>query len=152
MSMRARELWETAEGQIAELTAQLSAAGDEGLRRTCPRRGELGDGSVGAVALHTTDNFDRIGAFIAGVDAGPPPPHGSGYRDANVRLGILLARLGAAREGLAAIRELTDERLDSVPPASAMRFADGERTLEQIVAGLLKHSAHQVGAIAAALS
>ena len=33
-----------------------------------------------------------------------------------------------------------------------MKFADGERTLEQIVASLLKHQRHQVAALAAGLS
>jgi hypothetical protein len=33
-----------------------------------------------------------------------------------------------------------------------MRFADGERTLQQILANLLKHQRHQVDALAAALS
>jgi hypothetical protein len=42
--------------------------------------------------------------------------------------------------------------MDSVPPAGEMKFADGERTLEQIIASLLKHQRHQVDALAAALS
>jgi hypothetical protein len=33
-----------------------------------------------------------------------------------------------------------------------MRFADGQRTLEQVVASLLEHQRHQVDSIAAALT
>jgi hypothetical protein len=33
-----------------------------------------------------------------------------------------------------------------------MKFADGERTLEQILASILKHQRHQVDTLAAALA
>jgi hypothetical protein len=48
--------------------------------------------------------------------------------------------------------ELSDERLAAVPPATDMRFADGRRTLEQIVIGLLEHQRHQLDALAATLA
>jgi hypothetical protein len=48
--------------------------------------------------------------------------------------------------------ELDDVALDAAPPAGDMRFADGERTLEQVVASILKHQRHQVDALAAALA
>jgi hypothetical protein len=47
--------------------------------------------------------------------------------------------------------ELTDDQLDSVPPVGSFRFCDGQRTLEQVVASLLKHQGRQVDAMKAAV-
>ena len=156
MSPRAPQLQETADRQIAELAARLSAAGEPGLARPCPGRGKLGDGTVGAVAAHTADTYHRIGRFVSAPrDVGEqrhPGQHGEGYRASEIDLDALLARLLSARDVLATIGQLSDEQLDSVPPAGEMKFADGERTLEQTIASLLKHQHHQVGALRAALS
>jgi len=56
-----------------------------------------------------------------------------------------------ARTELRVLTELSDDRLATVPPAGEMRFADGQRTLAQVVLSLLKHQRHQCDAIAAAL-
>jgi hypothetical protein len=50
------------------------------------------------------------------------------------------------------MRQFSDEQMESVPRAGDMKFADGERTLEQIIASLLNPQHHQVDAIAAGLS
>ena len=156
MSQRAQQLHASADGQVAELAERLSAAGTAGLARPCPGRERLGDGTVGAVAVHTTDNYHRIARLIVAIRDGgghhEPSQHGEEHRASEVELDVLLARLAAAREALATIGRLTDEQLDSVPPASDVRFVDGERTLEQIVASMLKHQRHQVDALAAGLS
>jgi hypothetical protein len=156
MSLRAQQLHRTADGQIAELAERLSTAAERDLTRPCPGRARLGDGTVGAVAEHTTDNYHRIARFVSTLRAGgeqlQPGQHGEGYRASEIELDVLLARLAAARDALATIGQLSDEQMDSVPPAGEMRFADGERTLEQIVASLLKHQRHQVDALAAGLS
>jgi hypothetical protein len=156
MSRRAQQLHKTADGQIAELTERLSTVGTEGLTRPCPGREKLGDGTIGAVAAHTTDNYHRIARFVAAIrDAGEqhqPDQHGDGYHAPKIKLDVLLARLATARDALATIGQLSDEQLDSVPPAAEMRFADGERTLVQILASLLKHQDHQVNALAAGLA
>jgi hypothetical protein len=156
MSLRAQRLHETADRQIAELAERLSADGETHLARPCPGRDKLGDGTVGAVAAHTTDNYHRIARFLAAtVDAGTQQHsgrHGDAYRATAVELDALLVRLAAARDAVATIAQLSDEQLDLVPPAGEMKFADGERTLEQIVTSLLKHQRHQVAALAAALS
>ncbi|MBV8713036.1 MAG: hypothetical protein JOY56_14705 [Solirubrobacterales bacterium] len=44
------------------------------------------------------------------------------------------------------------EQLDRVPAKDSFRFCDGERTLEQVLLGLLKHQDHQVQALRAALT
>jgi hypothetical protein len=156
MSLRARQLHQTADGQIAELGERLSTAGERGLSRPCPGRARLGDGTVGAVAAHTTDNYHRIARFVSGLrDDGEQhkrSQHSEQHRASEIELDVLLARLAAARDALATIELLSDEQIDSVPPAGEMKFADGERTLEQIIASLLKHQRHQVDALAAALS
>ena len=61
-------------------------------------------------------------------------------------------RLTCARDDLTRIAELTDEQLDRVPAKDSFRFCDGERTLEQVLLGLLKHQEHQVQALRAALT
>jgi hypothetical protein len=156
MSARAQQWHKTAIGQIAELAERLSTAGEQGLTRPCPGRAKLGDGTVGAVAAHTSDNYHRIGRFVSALRDGgevrSPGQHGEGYSGSEIELDPLLARLAAARDALATLGELSDEQMDSVPPAGEMRFADGERTLEEVVASLLKHQRHQVDALAAGLS
>jgi hypothetical protein len=163
MSPRAQQLHKTADCQIAELTQRLSTAGGQGLTRPCPSRERLGDGTVGAVAAHATDNYQRIARFVAAIqDGGPqhhsdvqhhhPGQHAEGDRASEIELDVLLARLAAALDALATIGQLSDKQLDSIPPAGEMKFADGQRTLEQIVASLLKHQRHQVTALTAELS
>ena len=43
-------------------------------------------------------------------------------------------------------------QLDAIPPDGSFRFCDGQRTLEQVLAGLLKHQAHQIEALRSALA
>jgi hypothetical protein len=155
VSERAQHLAQIADRQIADLAERLSAAGDEGLRRPCPGRAKLGDGTVGTVAAHVADNYHRIAEFVAAIRAGDErhhPQHGAAARAREVELDVLLVRLAAAQDALAAIAHLTDEQLHAVPAPGEMKFADGERTLEQIVASLLKHQDHQVAALTAGLS
>ncbi len=63
----------------------------------------------------------------------------------------LLRRLSAGREALTAITGLRDDQLDAVPPAGEMKFCDGKRSREEIVASLLQHQRHQVDAVRNAL-
>src|SRR3954471_19265322 len=151
MSRRAQHLHQTVERQIAELAQRLSDAGEQALTQPCRGREKLRDGTIGAVAAHTTDNYHRIARFLAAhEDDGEqyqPGQHGEIYHATHVELEVLLARLAAARDALATIEQLSDQQLDIVPPAGSMRFADGERTLEQILDSLLKHQRHQVAAL-----
>jgi hypothetical protein len=155
MSLRAQRLFDTADRQAAELAERLAAAGPSALSRACPGREKLGDGTVAAVAAHTTERYVLIARFVHAVDHGGDPPrdvHGRGYESSEIELDALLARLAAARDALAVIGELSDEQLEVVPPDGDMRFADGTRTLEQVLASLLKHQRHQVDALARAVS
>jgi hypothetical protein len=182
MSERAERLLATADGQIAELIALLSAGGEAMLGLPCPGREKMGDGTVAACALHTADHYQQIAEFLRGADKAPGREsarkgphriprfllagrhrtashaerghdhggHGGGYSAEHVGLDGLLDRVAAARVALGVLAELTDEQLDTVPGADSFRFCDGQRTLEQVIAGLLKHQGHQVDAIRAA--
>ncbi len=46
---------------------------------------------------------------------------------------------------------MTDSQLDAIPPKDSFRFCDGQRSLEQVLASLLKHQAHQFDALKAAI-
>jgi hypothetical protein len=152
MSSRAQHLHDEVTRQIDTLTDGLARAGEAALAWPCPGRGKLGDGTVGAVAMHTTDNYHRVAAFVRTTASAGPNPHAPRYRAENVDLGALLGRLEAAKDALAVLGELDDGALDAAPPAGDMRFADGERTLAQIAASILKHQRHQVDAVVAALA
>jgi hypothetical protein len=78
--------------------------------------------------------------------------HGDRYSAGNVTAADVTARLSDAREALRRIAELDDQRLDTIPPRDSFRFCDGQRTLEQVLTGLLNHQDHQVKAIQAALT
>jgi hypothetical protein len=176
MSERAIRLFQIADDQISNLIALLEAADDAALHAPCAGREKLGDGSVAAVAMHTAGNYHRIAEYLA-TDAEPghrKPDHrhriplfggphsrrgahdhsgGAGeYRSDKIDRRRLLERLETARAWLSPLAEFSDERLAAVPPASEMRFADGQRTLEQIVDSLVTHQRHQCDALAAALA
>ena len=73
------------------------------------------------------------------------------YTADNIDLDLLAKQLAAARAALGRIAELTDNQLDAIPPKDSLRFCDGQRTLEQVLARLLKHQGHQVAALNAAI-
>jgi hypothetical protein len=152
---RGAALLATAAEQISELIGLLSTRGEAALILPCPRRGKLGDGTVGATAAHTADSYRRIAAFVEATVDGhgghAPGARAAEHGPQNVTLEDLLARLSVAGDALTLFAELEDERLDLVPAASEMKFCDGRRTLEQIVSSLLKHQRHQVDAIRAAV-
>jgi hypothetical protein len=177
MNVRAMKLSETADRQISGLIDLLDATDASALRLPCSGREKLGDGTVGALAKHTADNYRRIAEFVAAGaqqsarhsqtrevlhGQSPQPPehsprehgndHAQHYTADGVDLRNLTAQFSAARHELAQIRELTDAQLDAVPPSGSFRFCDGQRTLAQVLVGLLKHQARQVDAVKAALA
>ena len=77
---------------------------------------------------------------------------GDRYTAESASLPEIIQRLSAAREQLASIASLSDQQLDAVPPKDSFRFCDGQRTLEQVLAGLLTHQDHQVQTLKAALT
>ena len=175
MSERATRLFQTADEQISELIALLGAADQAALCEQCAGREKLGDGTVAAVAMHAADNYHRIAEFLAAeTQPGSRRPHrrhripasfrahgprdhshsdGAGeYRCDKIDSRSLVERLVTARARLEPLAEFSDERLAAVPPASEMRFADGQRTLEQIVVSLLNHQRQHCETLVAALA
>jgi hypothetical protein len=183
MTERAKQLYAIADGQIAELIDLISTLDQTTLRLRCPGREKLGDGTIGAAARHTADNYERIAAFAQAPDRSssvqrpaqhdghrtPRPPRGTGHDPAgdaghgltggqhrdqytadNMDVDIVVGQLSVSRDALGAIAGLTDSQLDSIPPSGSFRFCDGQRTLEQVLAGLLKHQGHQLDALKAA--
>jgi hypothetical protein len=180
MTERGKQLHATTDEQIAELINLISALDEGSLRRPCPGREKLGDGTVGASARHTADNYQRIAAFVQTSDrmsgAHGPAQHGGhriprflraiGHRPSDhaehdpgagqhdgeytadtIDVGAVVEQLSGSRDTLGRIAELTDTQLDAIPPDGSFRFCDGHRTLEQVLAGLLKHQAHQLEAL-----
>jgi hypothetical protein len=82
--------------------------------------------------------------------SGDPGEHDARYTADDTDLGALIEQIGTTRGSLAFIAELSDRQLDAIPSAGSFRFADGKRSLEQILAGLLKHQRHQLDALEAA--
>ena len=183
MSHRAHQLYSSADDQVGNLIALLDAADAAAMRRPCPGREKLGDGTIGAIAAHTAQNYQRIAAFVASAErmssrhssgeprrhrvpallraighTAPEPNHAApgAHRDEFTADATdpteIVERLASARADLGRIDRLTDEQLDSVPPKDSFRFCDGERTLEQVLSGLLKHQGRQVQALQAALT
>jgi hypothetical protein len=153
MTERGKRLHVTADAQIAELIDLLSTPDEAALRRPCPGREKLGDGTIGASARHTADNYQRIAAFVQASDRtseGHAPTQHHAYTADNIEPGAVIAQLSASRDGLGRIAALTDHELDAIPPKDSFRFCDGQRTLEQVIAGVLKHQRHQLDALRAA--
>ncbi len=181
MTQRAQQLLATSDEQVDELIALITRLDEPALQRPCPGREKLGDGTVGAIIKHTADNYQRIAEFVSASDRmtshGPsrpgghrisrllrtlghqapqhqePSPGADGQGD-HYALGDLeiATQLAATRDTLRRIGELTDTQLDAIPPKDSFRFCDGQRTLEQVLARLLKHQRHQLHALNAAVS
>jgi hypothetical protein len=92
---------------------------------------------------------------------GHRPPRGvhgaSGEHDApytadDTDRSALIEQLGCTRDSLARVAELSDGELDNIPPAGSFRFADGKRTVEQVLSGLFKHQRHQLDALRTAIA
>jgi hypothetical protein len=156
VSERGIQLRDRAERQISELIRLVSARDQAALSLPCPGREKLGDGTVAALAMHTADNYLRIAGFVLGRGHAPPDAtaggHGEGTHDSNytaeaVDRDVLVKRLSAGRDALSRLADLTDDRLDSVPPAASFRFCDGQRTVEQVLARLLNHQGRQIDAL-----
>jgi DinB family protein len=150
MDARAEALHANAAQQIDTLIEFAADLDTADLRRPCPGRERLGDGSVGTLLAHTTDNYLRIAAFLRGeaspTEGGHRPGHHGPTKAADPD--ELRHRLARARVELGRIAELDSDELDSIPPAGSFRFSDGNRTVEQVIDAVLTHQGHQVEALA----
>ena len=103
----------------------------------------------------------RIARFLRAIGHGPADhtehgpragQHDDQYTADTIDLTAVTRHLSASRDALGQIAELTDSQLDATPPKHSFRFCDGKRTLEQVLARLLKHQSHQVDALKSALA
>lgn len=150
MSARGEQLHAEAERQITLLLERLGSLPDpERLRDSCAGREKLGDGTVAAVCAHVASVFERIAEFVESGRSDDAGPHHGVTAPA---IEPLRAQLRAAAESLYVLRRLDDAALDVAPPKGAFRFADGERSLEQVLVGLLRHQSHHIDAVLRAIS
>jgi hypothetical protein len=176
MGGRGSQLLETADRQITRLIRLVSQVDETVVRLPCPGREKLGDGTVGALASHTADSYLRIAAFLQTTNEPSParpgrnrvarllsarshtPPrhadggqhdgtHDRGYKAENVGLPRLIERLSTGREALSLLADLTEDQLDTMPPAGSFTFCDGQRTLGEVISSLLKRQGHQIDAV-----
>jgi hypothetical protein len=177
MNQRAAQLLNQAEGQILALDTLLARVDDSALGLPC--REKLGDGTVGAMSMFIADNYLRIADSVQAASSQAPPTRSSHrtpkwgahrrpqHRDASghdqphtaddtytgpFEPRAIIERLAVARRRVQTLADLTDAQLDSIPPSGAMRFADGKRTLERVISGMLTHQASQRDAVEAALA
>jgi hypothetical protein len=179
MNERARQLHATADAQLGELIDLTTGLDANTARRPCPGREKLGDGTIATLVTHTADNYQRIARFLdttAQTPADAPIPQGKhrirrlaqsiahripdhaqhqprepNSTATNLDRDAMVSQLSNTRASLQQIAALPDSRLDTTPAADSFRFADGQRTLEQVLAGLLKHQGRQLDAIRAAV-
>jgi hypothetical protein len=78
--------------------------------------------------------------------------HDGAYTADTTDLADVARRLSTTRDAFRQVAELTDGQLDAIPPEGSFRFCDGRRTLEQVLASLLKHQGHQLSALSTALA
>jgi hypothetical protein len=103
----------------------------------------------------------RVPPFRRGLGHQPPghAEHGPGARQDDVRYtadkidsGDLVDQLSTSRDALGQVATLTDSQLKAIPSDGSFRFCDGKRTLDEVLASLLKHQDHQVKTVTAALT
>ena len=185
MTERTGELHTTFNNQVEHLIELISDLDQRALTLPCPGREKLGDGTVGAIIKHTTDNYQRIADFVTTSDhatdharsarhAGHRIPrlfkavghrapnheqhaadgdgHDDQYTADDLKPNLIVTQLVATQGIFGRIAELTDAQLDTIPPKDSFRFCDGQRTLEQVLASLLKHQRHQLDALDHALA
>jgi hypothetical protein len=149
MSERGLRLLRTADAQISELIELFSGRDDAVLAEPCRDRAKLADGTIGAVAWHTAENYRRIAGF---VNNQPDSGHADVRPAQAVTLPELVGLLTSGRDALQSLGDLSDAQLNTVPPAGAMRFCDGRRTLQEVITALLAHQANNVETLKAAAS
>ncbi len=153
---RGTELMRKASRQLDEMAEFFGTLNDADLRKPCPDddTGDSDGDTVGAVAAHMAQGYHFLGKFLQadGYVLGSPamgnrkgrghryrPGHGRTFPPA--ALPDVVDRLTGGKAPIGLLADLTDEQLDSVPPAGSSRFSDGSRTLEQVIDEVIAHQA-----------
>jgi hypothetical protein len=134
MTERGKQLHATADGRIAELIDLISTLDDVTLRLPCTGREKLGDGTIGASARHTADNYKRIATFIQtsdGMSGTHQPTQHGGHRIPRFLRAPAAGRADHAEHGPGAgPHEYTANDID--PGAVVRQLSASRETLSQI--------------------
>jgi hypothetical protein len=156
MTERGSQQHAIADRQTGELLDLVSTLDEATSRLPCPGREKLGDGTVAANArahgrqLRTDRGIrwrDRPRVRAAARAQRRSSPTRRSVHSDDTDLDGLIEQIGVTRDSLACIAEFSDSQLDAVPPAGSFRSADGDRTVEQVLAALLRHQRHQLDAL-----
>lgn len=148
MSKRGTALMAKASRQIDEMAEFIGALDEADLRKPFPK--DAAGSSVGAVAAHAAEIYHYLGRFLRDTGYVPGSPatgnshgddHGHAAPEAPPHLPDLLDRLTGGKAPISLLGDLTDEQLDSVPPAGSGRFSDGRRSLERAIDATIAHQA-----------
>jgi hypothetical protein len=152
MSARGTALMTKASRQLDEISEFLGTLDEADLGRPCPEESTVdaaaahrGSDTVGATAAHMADGYEHLGRLLKTAGYVPGSPTTAGYHGHDPArtpeaLPDLRARLVGGKARIALLADLTDEQLDSVPPAAGL-FSDGRRTLEQVIEAVIAHQA-----------
>ena len=156
MSERGTRLMAKADSQLSEMIEFFGTLDEADLHKPCPDESaedSAGD-TVGAVAAHMAQGYHFLGKFLQAEGYVPGPwatgnrkGRGHRYRPGHGRtfppaaLPEVVDRLTASKAPVGLLADLTDEQLDSVPPAGSSRFSDGSWTLEQVIDEVIAHQA-----------
>ena len=148
MSERGSLLMERADRQLSEMIEFFGTLEEADPRKPCPDESAVdspGD-TVAAVAAHTAQGYHHLGRFLqaAGYVPGLPATgrdHSHDHGHAPEALPEMRDRLSDAKAPICLLADLTDEQLDSVPPAGSSRFSDGRRSLAQVIDAVIAHQA-----------
>ena len=156
MSERGTRLMAKADRQFSEMIEFFGTLDEADLHKPCPGEStEDGAGdTAGAVAAHMSQGYRFLGKFLQadGYVAESPATGNRKGRGHRYRLGHgrtfppavlpdMVDRLTGSKAPIGLLADLTDEQLDSVPPAGSSRFSDGRRTLEQVIDKVIAHQA-----------
>ncbi|AII11164.1 hypothetical protein EP51_44760 (plasmid) [Rhodococcus opacus] len=146
----------TASRQLDEMTEFFGTLEEADLRRPCPDD-DAGD-TVGAIAVHTAQGYALLGRFLQATGYVPGATGGGGHGHGPCRSrggapgllptpATLRTQVSAATAPIGRLADLTDEQLDSVPRPGSSRFADGHRSLEQVIDAVIDHQAAHLAAL-----
>jgi len=140
MSQRGTALMDKASRQIDEIGALFAALGEADLARPSLERPGR---TVGEEAAHIAEGYHFMGRFLQSAAYLTGGPAGGGVHGRGIAptLSGLRERLAEGRAAIGKLVDLTDEQLDSVPPAKSSRFSDGRRNLEQVLEEVIAHQA-----------
>jgi hypothetical protein len=148
VSERGIELMTIVSRQLDEMAGFFGALDEADLRKPCPDD-DAGD-TVGAVAAHAAEVYHYLGRFLRATGHVPGSPatgnsqsHGHGRASPELlpHLPDLLDRLTAGKAPIGLLADLTDEQLDSVPPAGSGRFSNGRRSLAGTIDAVIAYQA-----------